>query len=56
LSPPPVTPVDVTHIQAYLACHMTNSTNRVHLIAKYLQQCFCSWWQNRHFRIIGCDL
>jgi len=30
-------------------CHVTNLTNRIQLMAKYLQQFFCCWQQNtRH--------
>jgi len=29
-------------------CRLTNPSNRILLMAKYFQQCFCLWWQNRH--------
>jgi len=30
---------------------MTNSTKRFRLMAKQLQHCFCTCWQNRHFHV-----
>ena len=37
--------------QGYHPCHLINSTNRVCLMAKLLQQCFCLWWQNKYCHV-----
>ena len=39
------------HSIQYHPCHLTNPTNRILLMAKKLQQCFCFTRQNRHWLV-----
>jgi len=35
--------MDLTLIQVYRPCHLTNPSNWILLTSKQLQQCFCIW-------------